>query len=666
MANKTPNFNLTKAELTDTIRSTILANNENLDIIDEALSNSGGNCNIPKFVGTEENPIDFSNLFEGIGNATDGWYEGNQIGQCILEGYVKTLSGSAMTIGEILQPPDVAMTVKDVLVNYTYAYVEGTPALLFQTMFSENFAIKFIAIAGVGYYGEREDIGFPLKSNVLEKNVNEKYTPTLDYHPATKKYVDDTVANIDIPDSSSIPKFVGTEENPIDFSNLFEGIGNETDGWYQGTKVGQCILQGYVKQLLTGESMKISELLDLGIEIEDEETTFPEPLPNNVEILCNYVYAVDDSQDLGMLVLTSSIGEKSYGLIGYPGMGVFAANSKMLATQEYVDEAVANAGGGSTTYTLPSLGETQIIDTLQGEFRIITQNIAQEYKLTGSSVSASSYVGTLQSKSGIGDFDFSNTSFNMSVNGVAKTILFGAGEGVFDEDSETYLEEIQSGFQAKIDEAFGTGKVTVTASPSGPKFKLKFAYDGNFVPIVLTTGGDTANGISDALAMMKIDSGATNVLDTSETITEFRNLTDVDTVTITINDYTETFSTGITIAELFDRINNSGTGISIVYAMFEDAVIVRAKTEITLSDTAGLFTALNLSNTTQSTEDIYYVGVFEPNGTITNGVKLFKNTVTAGELTALLSMLNQTAKKYVDDEIAKLVERITALEGGAS
>lgn len=456
---------------------------------------------IPKFVGTQENPIDFSNLFEGIGNATDGWYQGAQMGQCVLEGYVKVLGGSAMTIGEILQPPDVAMTVKDVLVHYTYVYIEGTPALIFQTMFSENFAIKFTAIAGVGYYGEREDVGVALNSNVLEKNVNNPFTPTLDYHPATKKYVDDTVAN----------------------------------------------------------------------------------------------------------------------------------------------------AGSSATYTLPAVGEMQTIDTLQGEYRILTQSIAQEYKLTGASVSASSYVGTLQSTSGVGDFDYSNTSFNMSVNGVTKTILFGAGEGVFDEDSDTILEDITSVFQAKIDEAFGTGKVKVTVSPSGPKYKIKFAYNGEFTPIILTTGGDSANGMGDALAMMKIASGTSNVLDTSKTIAEFRKLSGVDTITITINDYTETFSTGITLTELFNRINNSNTGINIVYAMYEDAVIVRAKTEITVSDTAELFTALCVSGsgTTQSTEDIYYVMVCEPNGNVTNNVKLFKNTVAADELTALLSILRQIDNKFV-------------------
>lgn len=32
------------------------------------------------------------------------------------------------------------------------------------------------------------------KSNVIEKNNTSSFTPTGNYHPATKKYVDDTVA----------------------------------------------------------------------------------------------------------------------------------------------------------------------------------------------------------------------------------------------------------------------------------------------------------------------------------------------------------------------------------------------------------------------------------------------------------------------------------------
>lgn len=625
-----------------------IGSNGNWFIGEEDTGVSVKSANIPEFIGTLENPVDFSDLCEGIRDKDD------YTGFCIIGGYFKVTNRNHADLGvkhwtEIF--PGTSSTVlnaaESLLVQYEYSKT---------TLDDEYGEIRFGAVIGDILYTLR---GIP-SLGLIAGSGGGRIATSVDlknYYKKEETYakgetdakITEAIANIDIPDNSSIPKFVGTEENPIDFSNLFEGIGNETDGWYQGTKVGQCILSGYVRQMLTQTSTPLDELLDIGLGIEEDDLTFPSALPNNIEILFDYVYAVDDSQGIGLLFLMSSVGERSYTLLGYPGEGVLLSSNDLLATQEYVDKAVANAGGDSTTYTLPAVGEMQTIDTLQGEYRIITQSIAQEYKLTGSSVSASSYVGTLQSTSGVGDFDYSNTSFNMSVNGVTKTILFGAGEGVFDEDSDTILEDITSVFQAKIDEAFGTGKVKVTVSPSGPKYKIKFAYNGEFTPIILTTGGDSANGIGDALAMMKIASGTSNVLDTSKTIAEFRKLTDVDTVTITINDYTETFSTGITLTELFNRINNSNTGINIVYEMYKDAVIVRAKTEITVSDTVSLFSALLLtsSGATQSTEEIYYVMVCEPNGNVTNNVKLFKNTVEADELTALLSILRQIDNKFV-------------------
>lgn len=53
------------------------------------------------------------------------------------------------------------------------------------------------------------------KINVLDKNNSEEYTPTKDYHPATKKYVDDSVGNVS---DEKIAEAVGTyiEAHPIE------------------------------------------------------------------------------------------------------------------------------------------------------------------------------------------------------------------------------------------------------------------------------------------------------------------------------------------------------------------------------------------------------------------------------------------------------------------
>lgn len=67
------------------------------------------------------------------------------------------------------------------------------------------------------YYSNKNVIdvsSYAKTSTVLTKTNTTSFTPTGDYHPATKKYVDDAVANIDIPGSSE-----STESIPIIYVN---------------------------------------------------------------------------------------------------------------------------------------------------------------------------------------------------------------------------------------------------------------------------------------------------------------------------------------------------------------------------------------------------------------------------------------------------------------
>ena len=62
------------------------------------------------------------------------------------------------------------------------------------------------------------------KNNVLEKDNTEAYTPTLEYHPATKKYVDDAVFNTGAADMTKA---------------VYDPTGRNTDIFaYVDTKIG--------------------------------------------------------------------------------------------------------------------------------------------------------------------------------------------------------------------------------------------------------------------------------------------------------------------------------------------------------------------------------------------------------------------------------------------
>ena len=107
-------------------------------------------ASLRKFVGTQENPIDFTDLFDGMGNATDGWHQGSALGNCVLSGYVKTANG-AETLSSLIFGN--AGLVAEIVVAYIYMYAEGVydPPVLMCTVQNDVSLIGFTAIAGQGF-----------------------------------------------------------------------------------------------------------------------------------------------------------------------------------------------------------------------------------------------------------------------------------------------------------------------------------------------------------------------------------------------------------------------------------------------------------------------------------------------------------------------------------
>lgn len=547
MATKTPNFNLSKAELTDAIQSTILANNENFDIIDEALKNSGGDCNIPKFVGTEENPIDFSNLFEGMGNETDGWYQGVKIGQVILKGYVHDIiTNTAIPIFE-------AFNLKDVFKDEALLpdeYIEEDIEILFNYMYcsdseqSTNMLFLFgpfgsgtcVGMAfppeGIAFSGFNE---FPNISDVLTITNEAEYTPTSDYHPATKKYVDDTVAN---------------------------------------------------------------------------------------------------------------------------------------------------AGGGSTTYTLPAVGESQTIETLYGDYTLKAEETKQKVTVKSSLISENSSIpSTIRTQAVIYDAympenSLSKSAFSITVNGETKTIVFGENEGSFQ-----FGDDVSVVFQEKIDSAFGAGKIDVgfTYYDYGAySLSFKCAQDILQFPFALTSIDDTTKTqletdlgytVNDTLGILGVKSGATNLLDLSSmTVADFLETTESE-MTLTINDYSLTVNTTVSISDLFETVNTEDNNIEIKYDFPHNVFTISdIAAELTIEDNLNFF--YNLGFTiyeveAQTLEDVYIVSVTNPNGVIKR-VQLSANTFGSEGVLALLTILQKEYEEKINDLEKKINEILSKLEGGVS
>ena len=157
------------------------------------------NHTLPMYIGTENNPVDLSTVPNGW-SIIDGhfkWYpEGNAI----------------LAVKKLIHKSPVGK-------NFYVTYMNGAEL----TRYSVNMTSKEIK----GYR-------YPVSQQVLERNNTLEYTPTGDYNPATKKYVDDKFIGIDLEIVGTIPQSElqrcndGTSRyiSSIDFDTLFSEPNN--------------------------------------------------------------------------------------------------------------------------------------------------------------------------------------------------------------------------------------------------------------------------------------------------------------------------------------------------------------------------------------------------------------------------------------------------------
>jgi len=262
---------------------------------------------------------------------------------------------------------------------------------------------------------------------------------------------------------------------------------------------------------------------------------------------------------------------------------------------------------------------TATTDALEGTYTIKTEQLATTTTFTSTSISDNINVAKIQSKGLVmATTSLENTSFNLTVNGVTKTIVFGEGEGKF-----TTPAQVGEAFQKKMDDAFGAGQIKVTAEPIGPAYRLKIEAGENAlnVPIVITSGGDEEAGLTDTLTKLQIDSRSTNIFNTGITIKDFLKLDENKEITFKVNGYKETISTDTTLSDFFKKINNADIDISMKYDSLSDAIIMKRESsgagrEIDVEDDLGLFTALGLvkSDETYKSGQNARVSIIDPEG----------------------------------------------------
>jgi flagellar hook-associated protein 2 len=186
----------------------------------------------------------------------------------------------------------------------------------------------------------------------------------------------------------------------------------------------------------------------------------------------------------------------------------------------------------------------------------------------------------------------------ISLNGQTKEITVAEG---------TYtLDELKSELQAKIDSAFGTGKIDVSSSGN----RLQFAVSP-LDTLSLSSNTYYAGGVADeedVLAVLNLQTGASNRLSLSSTMEEVSaKLAGGSLVfdgegkfVVTINDVAIEIDRSDTLSQVLSKINNSAAGVTMTYSSFSDTFTLKSKAtgEGTITFDAGgnLFAAFNIDS----------------------------------------------------------------------
>jgi len=164
----------------------------------------------------------------------------------------------------------------------------------------------------------------------------------------------------------------------------------------------------------------------------------------------------------------------------------------------------------------------------------------------------------------------SGKKINITLDGVTREITLGTYT------ETTTVADLAADLQAKIDSAFGSGKVTVTEAEG----RITFATTGGASKITISSGST-----SDGLANLGFTSKASNRINTSETLenlaSQFASGLTFDSngnLVFSINSKEFKFSKTTTLSSMLNTINSDPTAnVNIIYDEVTDKFIITSK-----------------------------------------------------------------------------------------
>lgn len=247
---------------------------------------------------------------------------------------------------------------------------------------------------------------------------------------------------------------------------------------------------------------------------------------------------------------------------------VLKSSSNMISPSVYkrFTSTVTDLAGKETSLVTV----TGNADAVSGSHTINVKAIATSANAKSSGPVTDPMIGT---GAALTDFTGGNVSFNLTVDGVTRTISLS------NRDYGSVAELIGNGtdgLNKVIANSFGANRVVVSETAPGSGI-LEFTANGSKVII-------SSAATNDALGSLKITSGTTNILNTSQSLEslQFRFAVDLNfnpsgKIKFKINSQEFEFDKSTTLDAVMNKINGSTAGVELRYSELTNKFTVTAK-----------------------------------------------------------------------------------------
>lgn len=236
------------------------------------------------------------------------------------------------------------------------------------------------------------------------------------------------------------------------------------------------------------------------------------------------------------------------------------SDTNMLSAATFNSNTVGFTNDSLSSYLTVSAGST----AAQGNYTISNITVATSASTKSTGSVSNQVIGETITASTVDPIviDSSNNQFKLSFNGASKTITIA--EGNYDD-----LSELQAELQSQLDDAVGSGHITVGLSGDASSGQLIFDTDTtNEMTLRAVSENDALAtlGFSDANLSNRIDL-KTNLADMADNFATALTVTGTnDDISFTINGETFTFTSATTsLKEIMDIVNDSDAGVEMSY-----------------------------------------------------------------------------------------------------